>query len=362
MACRHSEALSFLKPYIDIIDHELLSFLKRFKSPEEYYNRLLYHFGYSSGYNQDKKEGTPCFFGKRLRPLMCLLISQSLTGDYHQAVPMILGIELLHNASLIHDDIQDRDEMRWGRPTLWKLFGLEQGINCGDSLQAMAYGLILELYDKGINERTVRKILEVSSKIHRTVVEGQYLDLAFEKRTDISETEYFDMIERKTAAPYAGAAECAAILAYENKEPERVELYRQFGLKLGILFQLSDDVLGIWGGIEKTGKIPADIRNKKKTLPIIYAFNNSSPAAREELIRVYESPELSDASVFRVLDILEESGAYQASEVWVKRYYQETLEALENTKISDFFREKLSGIADYCIRRVKLMPVLEKSG
>jgi geranylgeranyl diphosphate synthase type I len=361
MSCPHSDELSILKPYIEIIDKELLNFLSRFKNPEEYYNTLLYHFGYRSFSQKNSGNGAHCFFAKRLRPLMCLLISESLTEDYHQVIPLILGIELMHNASLIHDDIQDRDEVRWGRPTVWKLFGIEQGINCGDTLQAMAYGLILELYDKGIKENVVRKVLEVSSQIHRTVVEGQYLDLMFENRTDITEAEYFDMIERKTAAPYAGAAECAALLAYENRYPERVEAYRQFGLQLGILFQLSDDILGIWGGIEKTGKTPADIRNKKKTLPVIYTFNHASPDSREKLIQLYDSPQLSDNDIFQVLNILQETGAYHACDVWIKKYYQETLSALKKTEISASFLEKLSGIADYCLNRIKVMTAAKKS-
>lgn len=350
--CR--DELILYKDYVEYIEKELYSFLKRFDAPSGYYDYLLYHFGYKSLDENGNGNGSPRVLGKRLRPVMCLLICRALLGDFQRAAPLILSTEILHNASLIHDDIQDRDEVRWGRPALWKAFGLEQGINCGDTLQAMAYGSLLDLYDQGFSDAVVRKVFGISNRIHMTVVEGQYMDLLFERREEIAEYEYFEMISRKTAAPYAGIAECAAVLSMAEKNPDLAQYYRDFGLKFGMLFQLTDDILGIWGGVEKTGKIPADIRNRKKTLPIIYAFNNASAERKENLRAIYagSSPIESDAAA--VMEALEETGAYEASQKWAGKFYDETMSALSQTGIDDPFKDELKYMADYCFKRSRL--------
>jgi geranylgeranyl diphosphate synthase type I len=346
------EELAVYKDYVAIIDKELYAFLTRFQDP--YYDYLLYHFGYKplEGMTSSQNGKRP-LLGKRLRPLMCLLVCKGLTGDYKKALPLILSTEVLHNASLIHDDIQDQDEVRWGRPTLWKLFGIGQGINCGDTLQALAYGLILELYENGFSHDVVRKVLSISNRVHRTVVEGQYLDLLFETRTDIQEYEYLEMISKKTAAPYAGAAECAAVLSLPEKEWDRIPFFSDFGLKFGMLFQLTDDILGIWGGLEKTGKIPADIRSKKKTLPIVYAFNNANAKERNKLLSIYARTgpldEKQEAPL--IFELLEKLGTYEACKKWIAKFYDETLLALSKTDIPNLYQEELRHMVDYCFNR-----------
>lgn len=342
--------LAIYKEYVEKIDGELFSFLSKFNAPPQYYDYLLYHFGFKSLPNNGHAP-TLRHLGKRLRPVMCFLIYKAITGDEKLVIPLVLSSEIMHNASLIHDDIQDHDELRWGRPTVWKLAGMEQGINFGDTLQAMSYGLILELGKLGVSDRLITKIIGASNRVHLTVVEGQWLDLQFESRLDISEFEYFEMISKKTAAPYAGIAECAAMLASGGEDDRRIESYRNFALKFGMLFQLTDDILGIWGDPYQTGKTPADIRNKKKTLPIIHGFEHANPQDKTLLASLYRNGKKIDAEANEVLRILEYTGSKGHSQNWARKFHEDTLAALAETGIRNAYQEKLKHMADYCFER-----------
>lgn len=350
--------LAIYRDYVQLLESELYSFLTRFNGMEGgYYDYLLYHFGFKTSDFADSQLPGIRLFGKRLRPVLCFLIYEAITGnreDIRKVIPLVLSAEIMHNASLIHDDIQDHDELRWGRPTVWKLFGMEQGINCGDTLQALAYHSIFDLSKMGFEDSLVTRILSASNRIHLTVIEGQFLDLLFEKRLDISEYEYFKMISKKTAAPFAGIAECTAALATkESSDSPLIASYRDFALKFGMLFQLTDDILGIWGDVWKTGKTPADVRNKKKTLPIIHAFNHATEKNKERLIFLYSSFPgcLEEEEAEEVLGILEESGSRNFCLDWAERFYKETIQALEADQISNSNQEKLRFMVDYCFRR-----------
>lgn len=348
---RSSAPTALYKRYVEIVEKALYAFLARVQGPRDYYDYLLYHFGFKGLNGGFPGNGTGRLLGKRLRPVMSLFIYQAVTGKFQPVLPLVVGAEIMHNASLVHDDIQDHDELRWGRPTLWKILGTEQGINCGDTLQALAYGSILELSQNGFKESMILQILAASNRIHVAVVEGQFMDLEFEKRLDISLAEYFEMIGKKTATPYAGIAECAATLATDGGNPGLVSAYRDFAQKFGMLFQLTDDMLGIWGDVQRTGKIPADIRNKKKTLPVIYALNHAEEKTRRRLAALYEKREKIEQEAPAVLRILEEAGAREFCLEWILKLYRETLEALGETGILNLFQEELQAMADYCYRR-----------
>lgn len=344
------ENLAIYKDYIDLIQDELHSFLTNFPGPSGYYDYLLYHFGFKA-LEAVPTNGSLRHLGKRLRPVMCLLIYKAITGETKPVMPLVLSAEIMHNASLIHDDIQDHDEIRWGRPTVWKVAGLEQGINFGDTLQAMAYGLILDLGKMGIDHEMITKIIASSNQVHIAAVEGQFMDLLFEKRSDISEAEYFEMIGKKTATPFAGIAECASLLATGGKNPEVVAAYRNFATKFGMLFQLTDDILGIWGDLEKTGKLPADIQNNKKTLPIIYALQHAQGENRKLLFSLYSNGKKKNGESSKVLQILEETDIKKLCQDQAKKFYDETIAALHDTKISNSVQEQLRHMADYCFQR-----------
>jgi geranylgeranyl diphosphate synthase type I len=246
--------------------------------------------------------------GKRMRPLLGLLAYSSITGEYERALPGAAAVELGHNFSLVHDDIEDGDRERRHRPALWARYGVPQAINTGDILFSLSRVALHRLTELGFPDHTVLRLMRLYDQTCVALCEGQFLDIWMGDHDDgLSVDLYFDMIGRKTAALIAGSIEAGAVLATEDDEV--IARYRAFGWDLGIAFQLNDDLLGIWGHEDATGKEPTDLPRKKKTLPVIYAFEHAEPKARARLAALYAESALDDVAVAEILAILEAAGA-----------------------------------------------------
>ncbi len=238
-------------------------------------------------------DGSGASGGKRMRPLLGLLAYASITGEHQRALPGAAAVELGHNFSLVHDDIEDGDIERRHRPTLWAVHGVPQAINTGDTLFSLSRIALHRLTDLGFPDRTVLRLMRLFDETCLALCEGQYLDIAMSASNELMSVElYFDMIGRKTAALIAASIEAGALLATEDEEV--IARYRGFGWALGLAFQLNDDLLGIWGPEQATGKEPTDVANRKKTLPVIYAWEHAGPEDRERLAELYANAE-SDA-------------------------------------------------------------------
>src|SRR5437899_1067583 len=208
------------------------------------YGMMLYHLGLDA-------ERRPS--GKRLRPVLCTLVFEAMTGDARQALPAAAAIELLHNFTLIHDDIEDQDPARHHRPTVWSVWGVPQAINAGDGMYAVSRLAVQRLRKRGFPPE---RILDFASLLDQTCVrvcEGQFLDISFESRTDITAERYRVMAARKTGALFAASAQSAAMLA--SDDPSVRVQFARFGEEFGQAFQAHDDLLGIWASTERTGKI-----------------------------------------------------------------------------------------------------------
>jgi geranylgeranyl diphosphate synthase, type I len=246
--------------------------------------------------------------GKRMRPLLGLLAYASITGDHRRALPGAAAVELGHNFSLVHDDIEDDDRERRHRPTLWALHGIPQAINTGDMLFSLSRIALHRLTDLGFPDRTVLRLMRLYDETCVALCEGQFLDIWMADHDDgLSVELYFDMIGRKTAALIAASIEAGAILATDDERV--IERYRAFGWDLGIAFQLNDDLLGIWGPERATGKEPTDVPRRKKTLPVIYAFEHANAGDRARLAELYASASLAPGQVREIVEILERAGA-----------------------------------------------------
>jgi len=289
------------------------------------YDMLAYHLGL------DNSEGPR---GKRLRPLLGLLAFKSLGGEYRKALPAAAAVELGHNFSLVHDDIEDSDRERRHRPTLWALWGVPLAINAGDALFALSRLALYRLMKE--EEYEPQKLLDVMRVYDETCLalcEGQYLDISFERRTDVTVDEYLEMISKKTAALIGASIETSAMMI--SDEPEVIEAYHRLGRDLGMAFQIADDLKGSFWASADSGKAAAgDIRKRKKTYPLVWAMRNAAEADVARLIAVYQ-PEsratdgagagagdalMSDELVDEVLEILERSGARAATEQEARRY------------------------------------------
>jgi len=280
---------------------------------------MLYHLGL------DSQRGPS---GKRLRPVLCTLVYEALTGDARAALPAAAAIELLHNFTLIHDDIEDQDPTRHHRPTVWSVWGVPQAINAGDGMYAISRLAIQRLRGRGFS---ADRILDLAILLDRTCVEvceGQFLDISFESRTDVTADRYRAMAAKKTGALFAASAEGPAILATDN--PAIHAQLARFGAEFGHAFQAHDDLQGVWGASERTGKVEMnDLVKKKKTLPVALAFERASPKVRADLESLFgQAAPLATETVARIREILDELEVRAAIETEIAEHRDRALRLL----------------------------------
>ena len=229
---------------------------------------LSYHMGWIG-------EGAgPQARGKRLRSLLVLLTTDACGGDWRKSLPAASSVSFLHNFSLIHDDIEDNSDTRRGRPTIWTNWGLPQALNSGDLMFSMAYASMMQLNKVGHSAEKTLTALNILQHTIQELVQGQYLDMAFETRQEVSPDDYWQMINGKTAALLASCCRLGALTADANEETQNN--LADFGRSMGLAFQVVDDWLGIWGDPAQTGKaVGSDLISRKKTIPILYGLKNS---------------------------------------------------------------------------------------
>jgi geranylgeranyl diphosphate synthase, type I len=279
---------------------------------------LLYHLGFADASGASARISA----GKRVRPMLVLLGCQACGGTPEQALPAAAGVELLHNFSLIHDDIEDGDELRRGRPTLWKQWGVPQAINSGDTMFAMAHLALMRCAARGVAPDRVLRALQVfgETNVHLTV--GQHLDIGFENRGEVSVADYMTMIAGKTGALIKAAVEIGAILGGGNEG--QINALAEFGRCLGLSFQLQDDVLGIWGDPAKTGKAGSDLVHRKKTLPVIFAAERD-PAVRA---RYFGAETVTETDAAELRERITAAGGRAHAEAAAEAAYARGMEAL----------------------------------
>ena len=289
------------------------------------YAMIRYHLGLDAS-------GAPT--GKRIRPLLGLLAYASIAGDHAAALPGAAAVELGHNFSLVHDDIEDGDRERRHRPTLWALHGVAQAINTGDMLFSLSRVALHRLSELGFSDSKVLRLMRLYDETCVALCEGQYIDIATSESDEVMSVElYFDMIGRKTAALIAASIEAGALLATDDDEV--IARYRGFGWALGLAFQLNDDLLGIWGAEQATGKEPSDIARHKKTLPVIYAFEHAGPDDRDRLTELYARTDPTAADVAEIISLLERTGAHDFTRTEARRYRDEALAELDAAGVVD---------------------------
>jgi len=250
--------------------------------------------------------------GKRLRPRLLFAVVQEQGGNVDDALDAAVAIEVLHNYSLVHDDIEDGDRYRHGRQTLWAKYGTPQAINAGDALCALSYLSLL----KTAQYHSPARVISMMNALHRAnfaMCEGQSLDIAFETEGAIDTGRYLRMISGKTAALFGAAAELGAQCSQAAQAD--VEGYGSLGRTFGIAFQIFDDILGIWGDEEQTGKTAgADIARRKKTFPVVWAMQTRSPQAQPIVDAYRRDGEIDRAGINAVIAALDALGAREAAE------------------------------------------------
>ena len=275
--------------------------------------------------------------GKRLRPLMCLLTCQWAGGDWRRALPAASAIELVHNFSLIHDDIEDESDLRRHRATVWRLWGIAQAINTGDAMWALARLSMLRLLDRGYRADTVLRVVQLLYETCLELCTGQYLDLAFQSAQSVSLAHYERMISGKTAALFSASAAIGAMLGTADGGGEQVvDAYRDFGKELGLSYQIVDDILGIWGDPSVTGKSAAsDLIERKKSLPVLYALHWEQERGYTDLQAIYAQPVISEDHLSTVLGLLARCGAHEHARNRARQHGQRALDYLNAAEVAD---------------------------
>ena len=279
-----------IKPLLSSIELELQKQVSRLDRPrtKPFHEMLTYHMGWTG-------EGAgPEATGKRIRPLMVLLCASACGEDWEKALPAAAAVELVHNFSLVHDDIQDNSPKRRGRDTVWVKWGAPMAINVGDALFVMSNQAIIDLIEN-YPAATVVKAAEVLHNTCLDLTRGQFLDMSYEERSDLSVDDYWPMIAGKTAALLSACCHLGSLLG--GADEAKQDAYRSFGQYLGLAFQVQDDILGIWGNETVTGKSAAsDLVEGKNSLPVLAGLSADKKFAerwRQGPVHAYQVEELA---------------------------------------------------------------------
>ena len=310
------------------------------------YDMLRYSMGWAN------TDGNPIAgsTGKGLRPVLCLSACEAVSGSFEAALPAAAGLELLHNFSLIHDDIQDRDELRHHRPTLWAVWGEGKAIVAGNSLRGTADAAVGDMVAAGAHPGQTLDVAALFTEAHLEMIEGQYLDVAYEGRQEIGLQQYLVMISLKTGALIRCAMNIGAAIG--TSDSRTVEAFRECGRALGYVFQIRDDLLGVWGDEETTGKpVGADIRRKKKSFPAAYAMSKVRGEARKTLAQTYAKEELDDDDIAVVLEIMDDAGVREYAQSLAVEHCEQAMRRLSSVEVAPESRRDIEEIAQFLLLR-----------
>jgi geranylgeranyl diphosphate synthase type I len=308
-------------------------------------NRAIaaYHLGWTEA------DGTPrtASGGKAVRPAMALLAAEATGAGPEAGLPAAVAVELVHNFSLIHDDLMDGDRERRHRATVWALWGVPAAVLAGDALLALAQEVLLDAGPLGP---------EAAARLNRAVAElirGQTEDLAFESRAWVGLDECRRMAAGKTGALLAASAGTGAQLAGADREV--IAALSRYGEHVGMAFQLVDDVLGIWGDPALTGKpVLSDLRSRKKSLPVTYVLGRQDAAAgalAEWLAEPDRERALTEAQLHRIAQLIEQAGGRAWALAEAEREVGLAVRAVESVPLAEPARAELIGLTRYLTRR-----------
>lgn len=303
-----------------------------------FFDMLTYHMGWTG-------EGSgPEATGKRVRPLMLLLTVAACDTEWLHATPAAAAVELVHNFSLVHDDIQDNSEKRRGRTTVWKIWGMPLAINAGDALFVQSNQALMDL-SKHYPAETVVKAATVLHNTCLDLTRGQFLDMSYEKRNDLGVEDYWPMIAGKTAALLSACCHIGSILG--DVDESKRDAYRSFGHALGMAFQMQDDILGIWGDEAITGKSAAsDLLEGKKSLPVLYGLSKRGKFAE----RWAKGPIQPD-EVEEIAQLLATEGSYEFTHAASRQMTTLALDSLREADPQGEAGEALMELANKLIKR-----------
>lgn len=309
---------SFFARYQEQIDTALRAELDGLDLP--LYETHSYYMGWTDVDGSESESPA----GKRLRPTLTLLAADAAGGHPERAMPVAVSLEYVHNFSLIHDDLEDQDRIRHHRPTVWAVWGEPTAIVSGNAMLKIADKAMQRLADHDIAPDVILEAQYSLTTNYLRMMEGQYLDIQFESLATVTVEQYLDMIERKTGALIETAVSLGSFVGRPGG-PDRTFSagLRSVGYELGRIFQIRDDILGVWGGQETGKPVGADIERKKKALPAVHALNMAEGAAKERITEIFAKDELVGSDVEDALQVMEDLDTQEycqslADERWLR--------------------------------------------
>ncbi len=318
---------SELRKVIGTIDNNLYGGLQKM---------LAYHLGWEGEGAGEKAQG------KRIRPLLVLLATSAAGNDWNEALPAAAAVELIHNFSLIHDDIEDRSEYRHGRKTVWAIWGEAQAINAGDCMFSLAFKALTSCNGSADN---IVKSVQILQDTCVTLTEGQFLDMAYESKNTLPLDSYWSMVGGKTAALLACSATIGVTLTGGGNE--MVKIFHDFAWNLGLAFQAQDDWLGIWGDSALTGKsADSDLKSGKKSLPVLLGLLESAEFRERWNRRPFKDEEIPELA-----EVLKNAGVQSMVESETARLTQIAKHALAQLPDQNKYVNILHELADVLLGR-----------
>jgi geranylgeranyl diphosphate synthase type I len=296
----------------------------------------------------DAARHLPFAGGKRVRPFLALTSCESISGDTKQALPFAAALELMHNFTLIHDDIMDRSVLRRNFPTVHVKFGEPAAILAGDLLFAKSFEAMLEA---SVDFQTYKKLEQGFIDCVVAICEGQQLDMEFERRNTVSEEEYIDMISKKTGALFRISAKGGGVIG--GGTPQEIDALANYGMSLGLAFQIWDDYLDMSSDEQTLGKdIGNDIRNGKKTMIAVHSLSHASGKQKKILDDMFGNRNASDADVKKVFNCFRDLGSVEYAREQALHWDVHAKDALSALRDSEA-KQLLKDLVDYSIHREK---------
>jgi len=291
--------------------------------------------------------------GKRMRPTLAMLAADAVGGDLDRATPIAVALEYVHNFSLIHDDLEDMDRMRHHRPTVWAVWGEPTAIVSGNAMLKIADAAAWKLRDVGVEEAVAIEAEAELTSHYLKMMEGQYLDISFETEESVSVEQYLDMIERKTGALIEASIYLGSLVGPRSgPDRQKALALKAIGYDLGRIFQIRDDVLGVWGGVETGKPVGADIKRKKKALPAVHVLSTSTGATADRLQQIFSAEgDLEQEDVHVVLEEMANLGTEKYCQSMAENRWLDCKRMIESLDLSGTTAEEFTELGEFLLVR-----------
>ncbi len=306
--------------------------------PLPLYRMMAYHLGWIDA------QANPAINSTNLRILasLCMAANNAANGDASHSLPAAVATELVHNFYLIHNDLQDGNPQRNGKDALWWVWGPAQAINAGDGMHALARQSLFRLKARGFSDEAVFHAIAMLDEASLKLCEGQFMDITFQERVDVSVKSYLKMIEDRTGAMMACALKLGALTA--SADSRIIDAFGKAGVKLSLAYQIQQDVSGLWRKTPEKSPAQASMLNKKKTMPVAYGMEKAGVREKRQIGEIYLKRVLENPDIQKVTSVLETLDVRQDCIKMAEQFYKESMSLVESTGLPS---EELKELAQY---------------